>query len=386
MIGAVACAAWLYLLCARGGFWRCREIDGGAELPAGAAGLAQWPPVIAVVPARNEAEVIGDAVLSLLRQRYAGSFSIVVVDDASTDGTAEVARAAAAAAGAAQRLLVLQAPPLPDGWTGKVSAQHHAVRHIGASGAPPAYILFCDADIAFAPAVLAELVGRAEADGLVLNSRMALLRCDTVAERFFIPAFIFFFQMLYPFSWVNDPGRRLAAAAGGCMLAAWQDLQAAGGLASIRSAIIDDCALARLLKPIGPVRLVLSTKVKSLRGYRTTRAIREMIVRSAYAQLRFSPLLLAGTLVAIGLSYLAAPLLAVVADGTAAALGLIAWVMMAAAFRPTLRLYGLRPWRGVLLPGIAFAYAAFTVRSAILHYQGRGGIWKGRTYHTPPAP
>jgi hopene-associated glycosyltransferase HpnB len=315
---------------------------------------------------------------------------VVVVDDGSDDGTAAVALQAGASACAAgtagSRVKVIPAPPLPPGWTGKLWAQSQGLAWIRALPEPPDFVLLTDADIAYETGVLESLVRRAERDGLVLSSRMARLPCDSPAERFFIPAFIFFFQMVYPFSRVNDRRWRTAAAAGGCMLVRWRALEAAGGLAAIRREIIDDCALARRLKPLGPIRLVLSRRVKSLRRYSSSRVIREMIMRSAYAQLGFSPALLAGTVLAMGVAFVAPPLLAVAAGGAVAALGAGAWGMMALAFRPTLRFYGRTPWGGVLLPVIALVYLAFTVQSAFLYAQGRGGLWKGRTYNHSSEP
>jgi hopene-associated glycosyltransferase HpnB len=377
-IALFGCAAWTYLLFFRGGFWRGRERD---DAPGSGRPAAGEPELVAVIPARNEAEVIDQAVTSLLRQRYEGNFSIIVVDDGSSDGTAEIAVAAAAAQGAQGRLTVVKAPALAAGWTGKLWAQEQGLAHLRARPQPPRYVLLSDADIVYAPEVVAELIGRAERDQLVLVSRMARLHCVSLAERIFIPAFIFFFQMVYPFAWVNDPRRRTAAAAGGCMLVRWTALEGAGGVAAIRGAIIDDCALAKRLKPSGPIELVLSEKVVSLRQYLSSRGIRDMIVRSAYAQLRFSPWRLAGTLIAMAATYLAPPVLAVAGSGAAALLAVGAWVLMALSFRPTLRMYGLTSVWGVLLPVIALFYVVLTVQSAVLQAQGRGGRWKGRTYN-----
>ncbi len=202
-------------------------------------------------------------------------------------------------------------------------------------------MLFTDADIVYGPEALSRLVERAQPKGLVLASLMVKLRCESFAERLFIPAFIFFFQMLYPFAWANDPRRATAAAAGGCMLVRRETLRDAGGLAAIRGALIDDCALAKLLKAHGPIWIGLTERVRSIRAYPAMADIRRMVSRTAYAQLRYSPLLLAGTIVGLALTYLAPVALALFADGIAQFLGIFVWASMALAFRPTLRFYGL---------------------------------------------
>jgi hopene-associated glycosyltransferase HpnB len=386
IIAAIVLATWLYLIAARGGFWRAAERDDDGALLAGPPPMPQWPPVTVVVPARDEAETVGETVASLLRQDYRGPFRVIVVDDQSRDGTARVAREAAAALGAGDRLNVISGRPLPAGWTGKLWAQNQGVEHAVEFGvnAPnlPDYLLLTDADIVFAPGALSCLVARAEQEGLVLNSLMVKLRCKSFAERMFVPAFVFFFQMLYPFAWVNDPRRATAAAAGGCMLVKRDALQAAGGLYSIRGALIDDCALAKLLKAHGAIALALTEGAHSLRAYPSIGDIRRMVARTAYAQLRYSPLLLAGTVVGLVLTYLAPVVLALFADGFAQFSGLFAWALMACAFRPILRFYGmsgLRSWLwAAALPAIAAMYMAFTLDSAYQHARGRGGMWKGR--------
>ena len=248
LLAAAALAVWLYLIAGRGGFWLASERDDGGPAPA------TWPAVTAVIPARDEAEGVGDTIASLLQQDYPGVFSVILVDDQSTDGTAEVARRAAAAA--ADRLIVVPGTALPPGWTGKLWAMKQGVAR--ALPGEPVYLLFTDADIVYDPDALTRLVSEAQAKGLVLNSLMARLRCESFAERAFVPAFIFFFQMLYPFAWVNRHDRAMAAAAGGCMLVRRDALDAAGGIEAIRGALIDDCALARSLKPQGPIRLSLT--------------------------------------------------------------------------------------------------------------------------------
>jgi hopene-associated glycosyltransferase HpnB len=373
-LGVLALAIWLYLLAGRGGFWLTRERD-DREAPTQPN---RWPSVVAVVPARNEADVIGHSLKSLLQQDYPGSFRVVLVDDDSDDGTAATARETAAAVGASERLEVLRGAAVPPGWTGKLWAQHQGVQHASAGEAPD-YLLLTDADIGHAPDNLRTLVPRAEREGYVLVSLMAQLPCRSWAERFLVPAFVFFFQMLYPFAWVAQKERKLAAAAGGCMLVQRGVLERAGGIASIRSEIIDDCALARRLKAEGPIWLGLTRRATSLRPYGGFWEIGRMVSRSAYAQLGYSPLLLAATVAGMVLTFLMASIVTFFGSGLAQAAGLCAWLLMAFAFQPMLRFYRLSPLWGLALPAIAAAYMLFTVQSALDVWRGRGGMWKGRS-------
>ena len=362
----LALVIWAYLLLFHGGFWRADQRD-SADAPA----PRTWPAVTAIVPARDEAAVIGRSVASLLAQDYPGPLRLIVVDDGSSDGTAEVATRAAAGD---PRLQVIGGAPLPASWTGKLWALEQGVRR---EGETVPWLWFSDADIVHAPDTLASLVARAEADGLVLNSLMAKLECEAPAEHALIPAFIFFFAMLYPFGRVNRPGRT-AAAAGGCMLIRRDALHRAGGLFRIAQAIIDDCAMGRALKEQGPIRLSLTRRSESVRPYAGWRGIGAMIARSAYAQLRYSPLLLLGTVLGMGLVYLAPPVAALFGRGLARGAGLAAWGLMALAFQPTLRFYRRSPLWGVVLPLIASFYTAATLQSAWAYARGRGGMWKGR--------
>src|SRR6516225_1968614 len=376
IIAAIVLATWLYLIAARGGFWRAAERDDAGALLT--ALPRQRPSVTAVVPARDEAETVGETIASLLRQDYDGPFNVILVDDQSRDDTTHVAREAAAALGADDRLNVIAGRPLPAGWTGKLWAQNQGVDSATQAPNPPGYLLLTDADIVFAPGVLASLVARAEQQGLVLNSLMVKLRCKSFAERMFVPAFVFFFQMLYPFAWVNDPRRATAAAAGGCMLVKREALQAAGGIAAIRGALIDDCALAKLLKARGPIAIALTERAHSLRAYPAIGDIRRMVSRTAYAQLRYSPVLLAGTIAGLALTYLTPVALTLFAADYAQFAGIFAWALMALAFRPILRFYRLSWLWAPALPAIAAMYMAFTLDSAYQHARGRGGMWKGR--------
>jgi hopene-associated glycosyltransferase HpnB len=368
-LGLLTLAVWAYLLLARGGFWRADQTD--AETPAAPPA---WPAVTAVVPARNEADVIAHSLGSLLGQDYPGPFEIILVDDDSDDGTAAVATALAEAAGP-RRLTVLRGQPRAAGWTGKLWAMSQGV---AAAGEAPKYLWLTDADIAHDPDNLRRLVSRAEAGSLTLASLMVDLHCETFAERLLIPAFVLFFQMVYPFRWVNRPNHRLAGAAGGCMLAQREALERAGGVAAIRAAMIDDCALAANLKRQGPIWLGLTRRARSLRPYASIGVIGQMIARSAYAQLDYSPLKLAGTVLGLALTYLAPPALALFGHGFARWAGLAAWAAMALAFQPMLRAYRRSPLWGIALPLIATLYGAFTLRSAIDVWRRRGGQWKGR--------
>ena len=366
-------AAWLYLLLARGGFWRAdiRDEDGAPPAPA------EWPSVVAVVPARNEADVIAKSLSSLLNQDYVKPLKVILVDDQSDDGTANTARTAAEEAGASERLTILRGEPLPLGWTGKLWAMKQGVA-LASALAGPRYLLLTDADIAYAPGVVGRLVARAEAGSLVLTSLMVKLRCESLAERALIPAFVFFFQMLYPFAWTNRLGNAMAAAAGGCMLVRRDALEAAGGIEAIRSSLIDDCALGRSMKKQGPIWLGLTGSVNSLRPYPGLGDIGRMVSRSAYDQLNYSPLLLFGAIAGMLLTYLLPPLFAIFGAGGAQAIGALTWGLMTFAFLPIVRFYRLSPLWAAALPVIAAFYMVFTFDSAVQHWRGRGGLWKGR--------
>ena len=373
MVHLLACAAlavWLYLVAARGGFWMAAVRDDGGPL------LQNWPKVTAVIPARDEAEGVGETIGSLLRQDYPGELSIVLVDDQSTDGTADAARRAAQEAAAAGRLTILSGAALPAGWTGKLWAMKQGVDF--AEAGAPVYLLLTDADIVYERDALSRLAAKAQHEDRVLTSWMVKLRCESFAERALIPAFIFFFEMLYPFAWVNRRDRSTAAAAGGCMLVRRDALRAAGGIESIRGALIDDCALAQRMKAQGSIWLGLTERARSTRAYPGFEDIRRMVARSAYAQLRYSPVLLAGTVLGMAVFYLAPVLLALFGHGFAQSAGILVWAAMAIVFQPVLRFYGLSPLWGPFLPAIALAYMVFTLDSAYQNARGRGGLWKGR--------
>lgn len=367
-LSLLSIAGWVYLIAFHGRFWRSTP-ELGAGAPSGAAR------VVAIVPARDEAAHIRESIGSLLAQDYRGELSIVLVDDNSTDGTATIASALAPG----QRLDVVAGQPLPQGWTGKLWAIQQALA--GPSAQSADYILLTDADIQHAPGHLSSLVAKAESANLDLVSEMVRLHCETPAERASIPAFVFFFQMLYPFAWVADPARSLAAAAGGTILVTRTAIERIEGVSRIRGELIDDCALARMVKSTGGrIWLGHSSHAQSTRVYSRWSEIWNMIARTAYVQLGCSPLLLLGCLAGMGILFAVPPLLIICAHGPARLLGMLAWAAMAIALQPTLYRYRVTPFWGIALPLIALFFLGATVDSALRHHAGRGGGWKNRVY------
>ena len=378
-IALASLGAWAVLAFAWGRFWLCdQRLDGTAPDPPA------WPAVTAVVPARDEADVIERTVGSLLRQDYPGDFRVVVVDDESRDGTGTVVQRLAERLGASARLRVVRTAPRPAGWVGKMWAVETGVAEAtaGLSGEGPPWLWLTDADVEHSPRSLRRLVAVGEAEGLDLVSLMVRLHCRSAWERLLVPMFVYGFMTVYPFARVNDPRARTAAAAGGCMLVRRRALAAGGGIAAIRDAIIDDCALGAMLKRRGRIWLGLTTTERSIRPYGGLGPIWRMVARSAYTQLRHSPWWLAGTLIGLLLLYVVPPVTALLCpvhgDRAAAAVALGAWLLMAATWVPTLALYEQPPLLALALPIAGTLYAAMTLDSARRHWMGQGATWKGR--------
>jgi hopene-associated glycosyltransferase HpnB len=363
LAASVSLAIWVYLLCGHGYFWQA-----GPSLPPARPLIA--PPVSIIIPARDEAASIGRCLRSLLLQDYPGDWRIILVDDGSRDGTDEVARSIADS-----RLTLITGMDRPPGWSGKLWALQQ-----GVTAARTDLLLFCDADIEHRPAHLSTLVAKLQADGLDMVSEMVALNCESLAERALVPAFVFFFAMLYPFQLVNDAGSRVAAAAGGTILVRAEALARAGGLAAMRDALIDDVTLATRIKAQGRIWLGHSQLAASIRPYPLAADVWRMVARTAYTQLRHSPWLLAGTVLGMVMVWLVPPLALLAGHGTARLAGLLACAAMIVAFAPTLRRFRLTlPW-ALFLPFTATFYTAATVGSAFDHVRGRGVVWKRRTY------
>ncbi|HTW72928.1 MAG TPA: glycosyltransferase [Acetobacteraceae bacterium] len=375
----LAVLLWLYLLLGHGRFWQSAP-----ELPA--ARPAATPSVAVIVPARDEAPFIATTLRSLAAQDYAGPFRIILVDDNSTDHTGDIARSFDD-----PRITVLTGAPRPAGWSGKLWAIAQGLAEAGPAEAKPAetrpaearqadLVLLTDADIEHQPGHLAALIAQQERTGCDLISEMVALRCQSLAEHALVPAFVFFFQLLYPFSRVNDPQSNTAAAAGGTILLHRRALARIGGIEAVRGKLIDDVALAAAVKKGGRIWLGHSTLAASLRPYPRFADIWAMVARTAYVQLRFSPFLLLGTVLAMALTWLIPPAAALFAHGAARWLGIAAWIMLAASYLPTLRRYGRSRLWAPFLPAVASFYLAATIGSAVNHYRGRGVAWKGRAY------
>jgi hopene-associated glycosyltransferase HpnB len=369
-LAGFACAGvWTYFAFFRGGFWRLRERLQAAGDSAARVG------VTAVIPARNEEDTIAYPVESLGRQRFKGDLRVVVADDESDDGTADVARASGAE--------VVRVLPRPGGWKGKLWAVSSGIR---TEEGKPDFFLLTDADIEYAgPGAIQALLDQA-ARGFDLVSVMVRLRCRSGAEKFLVPAFVFFFFKLYPPAWVASE-RNAAAAAGGCMLIRREMLERIGGVESIRDALIDDCALAQRVRAAGG-RVWLGVSdipIRSVRAYGEARDIRAMISRSAFAQLRHSGWLLAGTIAGMSVTYFAPVALLFAPDALARGLGAAAWLTGAVLFTPAVRIYRAPRWTAFCLPGIAAFYLMATVESALLYWSGRGGAWKGRIQDSAPS-
>lgn len=367
-LSIVSLLIWIYLLGFRGQFWRTDQ-----RLPEGDSSSAS---VCVVVPARNEADLLPLTLRSLLTQNYSGSLKIILVDDHSTDNTTKVARETAVELGKSEQLQILSAEPLPAGWTGKLWALEQGIQQ--GMALQPDYFLLTDADIQHDSENVRNLVSKAINDDRELVSLMVRLRCVSFWEKLLIPAFVFFFAKLYPFRWANDPTRSLAAAAGGCSLIRREALTRIGCVAAIRQALIDDCALADAIKSSGSRRiwLGLTPTTISLRPYDSLETIWSMVSRTAYTQLNYSPILLIGAVFGMFIVYLF-PIVGILAESP---IGLFTYLLMSVAYFPIVQFYRCPFWYAFCLPAIAFLYLLMTIDSALKHWQGQGGAWKGRTY------
>jgi len=366
---------WLVLVFFWGKFWQIWESDADRQ---SSPAPPTWPSVAAVIPARNEAASIAQVVAALAKLEYPGEFFILIVDDHSEDGTAELARQAAADSGASARVQILSAPPLAPGWTGKLWALNSGVSV--AAAANPDLLWFTDADIAHSPETLRRLVSRAQQNKLDLTSLMVLLESRTLAERLLIPAFLYFFLLLYPPYWIATPRAKTAGAAGGCILLRHSALERIGGLAAIRNELIDDCSLARAVKRSGgKIWMGLTRASRSLRSYSGFVEIRDMIARTAFTQLRYSALRLLGTLAGLVLTFVAPVVLSFASNARIWLPALLAWCLMTASFLCTVTYYRLSPIWSPLLPLSALFYSYATLLSAIRYWLGRGAQWKGRS-------
>jgi hopene-associated glycosyltransferase HpnB len=369
-VALLTSVTWSYLTLARGSFWRKKDAGRAASDRAEPLGG-----VVAVVPARNEAELIGPVVTSLLNQTVA--MPVVLVDDESTDGTANVARDAAEIAGKADALIVIESKALPAGWTGKLWSMHQGIEH--ARALHPAWLLLVDADVVHGPETVANLSLIASQGPYDLVSLMVKLHCESLAEKLLIPPFVYFFFMLYPPAWIHDSRRSAAGAAGGCMLVKAETLERSGGLESIRAAVIDDCSLARLLKQHGGrLWLGLTEQSQSLRRYETFSHMERMISRTAFNQLQHSSLLLLCTIAGMVITYLAPPLLLLTRSRLTIFMGAAAWAAMTITYSNMVRYYRLNPAWTLTLPLAALFYLGATIHSAVKYWNGRGGDWKGR--------
>jgi hopene-associated glycosyltransferase HpnB len=369
-IATLTAVTWSYLTLDRGAFWRTKSAQPDARDNAAISGG-----VVAVVPARNEAELVGPVVTSLLNQGVA--ISVVLVDDESTDGTAEVARRASEKAGKADALIVIQSKPLPAGWTGKLWSMHQGIERARASN--PTWLMLTDADVLHGAETVANLGLVASHGPYDLVSFMVKLHCESLPEKLLIPAFVYFFFMLYPPAWIRDTRRSTAGAAGGCMLVRAETLERAGGLESIRGAVIDDCSLARLLRQHGGrLWMGLTDQSQSLRRYETFADVEHMVSRTAFNQLKHSSWLLLCTIAGMLITYLAPPLLLLTRSRPSIFMGAAAWAAMTITYSTIVRYYRLNPAWALTLPLAALFYLGATMHSAVKYWKGSGGDWKGR--------
>lgn len=389
ILSVLSLLIWIYLILFRGGYWLSNQ-----KLKANNTLNSSFPSVCAIIPARNEADTIPISLPSLLKQQYSGDFSIILVDDQSTDHTGEIAKDISQRLQQEQRLKVIQGQPLPKGWSGKLWAMQQGLNFVQSQNLDTKYILFTDADIAHDLVNISQLVAKAEQEKLALVSLMVLLKCESFWERFLIPAFVYFFEKLYPFSWANNPKNKMAAAAGGCILIRRDILEKIGGIEILKTALIDDCTLASEVKKFlqketnldtQGIWLGLTETTYSLRDYPDLKSIWDLIARTAFTQLNYSSLLLVGTVLGMVMTYLISPISIILGIllgyPNILIIGLFIWGLMALSYWPTLKLYKRSPLWAFSLPVIAFLYTLMTIDSAIRYWRGQGGGWKGRVYN-----
>ena len=377
---ALSLIIWIYLIVVRGNFWLCNQFLDQKYSPTNLN-------VTAIIPARNEEESISICLNSLFNQDYQGNFQLVLVDDRSEDHTKAIAKEIAKTKNKEKQLTIVDGKPLARGWSGKLWAMNQGIEWAQAN-VETDYFLLTDADIKHDVSNLSLLVAKAEKDQLDLVSLMVKLHCQSFWEKLLIPAFIFFFQKLYPFPLVNNPRSRVAGAAGGCILIRRDALSRIGGIASLKEALIDDCTLADLVKKSLPANhgiwLGLTETTTSLREYKHLKPIWDMVARTAFTQLNYSNLLLLGTLVGMFVTYLVAPVGlifgVITGDYLVSLLALITIFLISLSYYPTVKFYRLPLWYCFLLSAIALLYTLMTIDSALRHWQGKGGQWKGRAY------
>lgn len=372
ILASVSAVIWLYLALFRGRFWLANQ-----RLSTEHAQLDTWPDIAIVIPARNEQGVIKPTLTSFQNQDYPGYLSIIVVDDNSEDGTVDDIKHSRDT-----KTELLQGRAVPAGWTGKLWALQQGIDEILLRKPLPAFFLFSDADIIHPKESVRQLVLHAEERALELVSLMVRLNCRSKWEMILIPAFVFFFQKLYPFPWINNPSCKTAGAAGGCILIRTATLLQAGGLEKIKNQVIDDCALAQLIKPHGSIWVGLTQEVISHRPYASLKEIWNMVIRTAFNQLHHSACLLALSCIGMILTYVIPPAVFVVGaislNFLLIAIGGVVWAIMILCYAPTLRLYTRRPLEALLLPIAALMYTLMTIDSAQRFWRHKNPTWKGR--------
>jgi hopene-associated glycosyltransferase HpnB len=390
LISLISGIIWIGLLLFRGKFWLCNQQlnnDNNNNLT-----LNSYPSVCAIIPARNEEEVIAISLESLLKQNYLGKFSLILINDQSTDKTEIIAKDTQIKINSPHNLNIISGIPLEKGWSGKLWAVNQGINYTKNLDNLPDYFLLTDADIQHNPNNLTALIYKAETEKLALVSSMVKLKCESFWEKLLIPAFIYFFQKLYPFSWVNNINKKMSAAAGGCILIRRDILESIGGISCVKNALIDDCSLAQYVKnylqnnqtKYKGIWLGLDENTISLRSYNSLKPIWDMVARTAYTQLNYSFLLLIGTVLAMTLIYLIPPLTIVIGiilhNTPIFLISLLTYLLITVSYFPTIKLYNCALIYSFTLPAIAFLYTLMTIDSAIKHWQGKGGAWKGRVY------